>query len=106
MRTTGTIPVLLALILAYTGAEAASGIPCKPGDKACLLEASKAHPARGADYWQSTLSKPVGKRMGPAPQGLVEYLHIDNAMNGYPEKPRASRLAPGFVADVRGAMAA
>jgi len=80
-------------------------IPCAATDKDCLLKVSKAHPAKTAAFWKPALAKPIGQRIGPAPKGLVEYLHIDNQLNGYPDKPRSSRLSGAFLADVRGAIA-
>ena len=42
----------------------------------------------------------MGERLGPAPPELVEYLHLDNAANGFPEQPRASRPSAEFMADI------
>jgi hypothetical protein len=101
--------LVLALYLAPPGAAPAAAqhvkLPCAASDKPCLMKAAKSHPAGTARFWTEELARPVAERMGPAPQALVEYLHVDNALNGFPEKPRASRLSEIFVADVRGAIA-
>ena len=99
------VAVVLGLAAGEALAKAAFELPCKAADKECLLSALRAHPVRTAAFWKAALAKPVADRIGPAPQGLVDYLHIDNATNGFPEKPRASRLSAPFVADVRGAIA-
>jgi hypothetical protein len=102
------IRALAAIFLACAApawAQPAPKLPCAAGDRPCLLAAMRAHPARSAAFWKPSLSRPVAERLGPAPAELVEFLHLDNAANGFPEKPRASRLSAGFMADVRGAIA-
>jgi len=85
-------------------AQPAAIAACPKGDRACLLGAMHAHPVKGEAYWKAALSRPVAERLGPAPAELVEFLHLDNAANGFPEKPRASRPSAGFMADMRGAI--
>ncbi len=70
----------------------------------CLLQAMRAHPAKSAAFWKAVQSRPMAERLGPAPPELVEFLHLDNAANGFPEKPRASRPSDEFMADLRGAI--
>ena len=108
-------PRSIAFALVALGVFAAQGfpvaaqqsfeIPCAASDKPCLLKASQSHPARTAAFWKATLARPIDERIGPAPRGVVEYLHIDNLLNGFPEKPRSSQLSAEFMADVRGAVA-
>jgi hypothetical protein len=74
------------------------------GQKDCLLRAMRAHPVKSAAFWRAAQSLPVAGRLGPAPPELVEFLHLDNAANGFAEKPRASRPSPAFLADLRGAI--
>lgn len=96
----------LAAALLAPGAVAAGKLSgCEVTDKECLFKALKAHPAKSASFWKPRLALPVEQRLGPAPQGLVELLTLDNRLNGFPENPRPSRLADDFVADVRGAIA-
>jgi hypothetical protein len=100
--------LLLFLLLAGllpAAAQAPSGIPCAASDKPCLMKLLKAQPSRTAAYWKATLAKPVQERIGPAPRELVEHLLVDNLLNGFPEKPRASELSAAFMRDVRGAIA-
>jgi hypothetical protein len=95
----------MGLVATGAVAQPAALAGCAATDKPCLLAAMKAHAAKGAAYWKPWLAKPVPERLGPAPPELVEYLHLDNAAHGFPEKPRASRLSADFLADVRGAIA-
>ena len=102
------IRALAALLVASAVPAWGQPVPklaCAAGDRPCLIQAMRAHPARSAAYWKAHLSRPVADRLGPAPPELVEFLHIDNAANGFPEKPRPSRLSAGFLADVRKAIA-
>jgi hypothetical protein len=96
----------LALVAAFLVAAlpAAAKLPCGAKDKACLLKAAKKNPVRTLDFWAKRLAEPIGERIGPAPQELVDYLEIDNALNGFPEKPRVAKLSPEFLADARGAL--
>jgi hypothetical protein len=101
----GALAAVALLAAAGAGAQPPAGAPCRTGDKPCLLKTLKAHPAGTAAYWKDALARPVADRIGPAPRELVDYLQLDNALNGFAEKPRPSRLAEDFVADVRGAIA-
>ena len=84
---------------------AAAKLPCDTKDRDCLAKAASASPVRGLGFWAKRLAEPLGDRIGPAPQELVDYLEIDNALNGFPEKPRVAKLSPEFLADARGALA-
>ncbi|MDP1613124.1 MAG: hypothetical protein Q8M11_18875 [Sulfuritalea sp.] len=80
-------------------------LPCADADKECAQRALKNHAAGRIATWQAMLALPVGERIGPAPPHLVEYLNLDNIVNGYAERPRAARLDAGLLADIRGAVA-
>lgn len=76
-------------------------LPCGEKDLACAREAAKKHPIRNPEFWQAALAKPVAERIGPAPPELVHFVTLDNVANGYPNRPRVSKLAPAFLADVK-----
>lgn len=97
--------VALASVAVADCARAEPLAGCAATDKPCLMKAMKAHPAKTRAFWQGALAKPVAERLGPAPEGLAEFLRLDNLVNGFPEKPRPSRLSSDFLADVRGAIA-
>ena len=100
--------VLAVLFLAWAVPAQAQPTPaasCPVTDKPCLMKAMKAHPVRTSGFWKPALGRPIAERLGPAPVALVEYLQMDNHFNGFVEKPRPSRLADDFLADVRGAIA-
>lgn len=105
MRTTFAAVAILAAAITPAGAQHPFTVPCAANDKPCLMKVSKAQSARTAAFWKTTLARPIGERIGPAPRELVEYLLVDNLLNDFPEKPRSSRPSEAFVADVRGAIA-
>jgi hypothetical protein len=76
-------------------------LPCPPRDLACAMRVMQTHPAKQEAFWAPALAKPVSQRIGAAPPELVELLAIDNVAHGYPNKPRAPRLTPRFLAEVR-----
>lgn len=80
-------------------------IDCAAGDKACGIQKLRGHPARQLAFWKDALAKPLVERAAPGGPELVDYLTIDNIANGYPQRPRAPADDPGFLADVREAVA-
>ena len=80
-------------------------LPCAEADKACLLRAIQDHSIRSLESWRDERALALAERVFPAPARLVEYLHLDNILNGYPERPRPARPDPAFLADVKGAIA-
>jgi hypothetical protein len=71
----------------------------------CASDLSR-HPVRTMAYWKPALARPLAERVGAAPPELVEYLALDNAREGLPNRPRAPALADDFLRDVRAALAA
>lgn len=105
MNLAAFLAVTAMLVAQMTLAQDVPGLPCADADKECAQRAMKHHAAIRIDTWLAALSMPVAERIGPASPQLVEYLNLDNILNGYPERPRAARLDAGLLADVRGAMA-
>ena len=99
---------LLALTLLappLVSAQDTPKLPCADKDKACASHAIRNHSVRKFDTWNAGRSMPVDQRITPASPQLVEYLNLDNILNGFPERPRAAKLDAGFLADVKGAIA-
>ncbi len=80
-------------------------LPCRTGERECALKAVKTDPARKLAFWKSTFAKPVAERIGPAPVELVRLVALDNIANDFPNKPRVSKPAADFTADVKKAFA-
>jgi hypothetical protein len=86
-------------------AEREAAFPCADGDKECALKAAKGHAVTTLQFWQDAFAKPVEERIGPAPPELVELLNLENIKDGFPERPRATAIAPDFLRDLRAALA-
>ena len=86
----------------FSGASIAA---CRESDKACLKEAQRKHPVAQAAFWQAQLAKPFEARIGAAPAELVDYVLLDNMLNGFPERPKIPSITPEFRRDIDTAMA-
>ncbi len=93
--------LLCVALLACAAHSQPAGSPCATGDRACARKVLERHPAKQAGFWKAALAKPVEERIGPAPAELIEILTLDNVVHGYPNQPRAPRLTPEFLAEVR-----
>jgi hypothetical protein len=105
MKVSGFLAAVAMLALQPASGQDVPKLPCADNDKACALGAMRNHAVGKLDAWKATLSVPVGDRIGPAPPQLVEYLNLDNILNGFPERPRAAKLDADLLADVKGAIA-
>lgn len=98
------------VIVAILALQPASGqnvpkLPCANEDKKCAYETMKNHLAGKIDAWSTMAALPVGERIGPAPPYLVEYINLDNILNGYSERPRVAKVDTDLLADVNAAIA-
>jgi hypothetical protein len=93
--------LVLVLCCGLTAHAQSMALPCGEKDAACARAAAVRHPVRKPEFWRTAFAKPVGERIGPAPPELVEFVTLDNLANGYPNRPRVSKLTPGFLADVK-----
>jgi hypothetical protein len=100
------IAFLLALLAhaAYAAAAPEAKAPCAFKDRECANRILSKSPVRTLDRWAPALALPLAERIGPAPQDLVDYLALDNIGSGFPQKPKAAKLSPEFLADARGAL--
>lgn len=95
----------VTLWLAPSTAQESLNVPCAEKDVPCLEKALKQHPATRMETWKTALAKPSAGRIGSAPAALVEYLTLDNILNGYPDRPRPAQLNAALRADVDAAIA-
>jgi hypothetical protein len=93
------------LLFAQVHAQEAVRLPCAASDKACAWKAMRSHAVRRVDMWKPDLARPLDARIGAAPPALVEYLTLDNIVNGFPQTPRAELPEPAFMADAKAAIA-
>ena len=50
----------------------------------CLMMLQQANPSRDLDFWSAAMQKPVLERIGGMPPELLEYIQLDNRLNGFP----------------------
>jgi len=93
------------LWLAPSTAQESLKLPCTEKDTPCIAKALKQHRATRLETWKAALAKPSAERISAAPAALVEYLTLDNILNGYPDRPRPAQLNAALRADVDGAIA-
>lgn len=105
MKAFGFLAVLAMLAVQPASGQGVPELPCADTDKACAHRATKNHVVSRIAAWKAALSVPVGERIGPASPQLVEYINLDNILNGYPERPRAAKLDAALLADVKAAIA-
>jgi len=105
MKVSGFLAVVLMLTFQPASGQDVPKLPCADKDKECALRAMRSHAVGKIDTWKASLSVPVGDRLGPAPPQLVEYINLDNILNGFPERPRPAKLDADLLADVKGAIA-
>jgi hypothetical protein len=102
---TRTVWLLMALLLSpWALAAAPPETPCADADKVCLFDRMRQHPAHRAAFWSAERARPLLERLRPAPPDLVDYVNLDNRLNGYAERPRAASPDAAFMADLRGAL--
>ena len=89
--------VILLTILAL-------GLLVVPTASFAVFEELVKHPARSPEPYQEYANKVPCDRIGPAPDVLVDYLRLDNKLNGYPEVPEAATPGKGLLDDFKAAV--
>lgn len=70
------------------------------------LSQLRSHPVRSIGYWQQwDQLRPLHINIGPAPPELVEFMHLDNAFQGYSERPIPVSRDSEILRDVESAVA-
>jgi hypothetical protein len=70
------------------------------------LSQLRTHAVRSITYWrQPDQLKPRQINIGPAPPELIEFMHLDNAFQGYSERPVPVSRDSEILRDVEAAMA-
>jgi hypothetical protein len=87
--------VLLALVLTA----------CAAGQKTCLKSRMDHHEVRTLSFWKDYQRGGVEDRIYEPPGALLDYLYLDNRLNGYETRPQAAVADETFRQDVRRAMA-
>jgi hypothetical protein len=77
---------------------------CRCGSESSTLRQLNAHPVRQLAFWGSFAAAPLEDRVIDAPPEVIDYLHKDNAFQGWPQRPRPARLAADQRRDLREAL--
>ena len=77
---------LIVILLLFTGLTAGCQVVgfLECSTRECLLAAQESNPSRTLAYWESQMQVPIALRYGRIPDRLLEYLRIDNKLNGFP----------------------
>lgn len=81
------------------GCKPGEGAVCKESDRACLEKAMHAHAVKSVATWRAELQKPIAQRVDVASASLIEFITMDNRLNGFAERPSVPTLDAGFLAD-------
>jgi acyl carrier protein len=89
--------MMLLVISGAAVARSEMNLPCSYKDKACAWKAGRAHAAIKIETWKEAFARPLEDRIGPAPRGVVEFLHLGSIVDGSPSTPRAADPDPDFL---------
>lgn len=78
---------------------------CASGHKACLKSSLDRHEVRTLSFWKDYQRGSVEDRLYESPEALLDYLCLDNRLNGYDARPQAAVADETFRQDVRRAIA-
>jgi len=91
--------IILAIVMALVF------ISCAAGQKACLKTSLDRHEVRTLSFWKDYRRGSVEDRLYEPPEALLDYLCLDNRLNGYDARPQAAVADETFRQDVRRAIA-
>lgn len=98
MKNIRTIPLAMCVCVLFSSCSAREGMED-------LRKQVAEHKARSLANWQDLQQKPFEDRILPAPDLLLDYLRLDNRLNGYAGVPTAPKDWRPFASDVHAVMA-
>ncbi len=81
------------------GGKLGGGSVCKKTARECQEKAMLSHAVKSVATWRAELEKPISQRVDVASESLIEFITLDNRINGYAERPGVPKLDAGFLAD-------
>ena len=93
---------IMALMCGHA-AQADTVIRCGE-DTDCLRQQHAAHPVKDVNYMRAFQAMPLNKRVLVAPVKLIDYLNLDNKLQGFPNQPRAAKPARQLLQDLTDAI--
>ncbi len=97
MKSIGKMTLPMAAVLFFTA--------CTGVHNACLKSRMDRHEVRSLDFWQDDRRGNLEDRLYAPTEPLLDYLHLDNRLNGYDTKPQAAVVDGALERDVRQALA-
>ncbi|NPU84903.1 MAG: hypothetical protein HPY65_10485 [Syntrophaceae bacterium] len=97
-----SLAVFLILLVSFP----AFALSCADSDQICLRRAVEGHAVRRIAFWKPFMKGTSKDRIRRAPADLIDYLVLDNRLNGFAETPVPVDLSPGFAADLEAALEA
>ena len=94
--------VFIAIIWSGTG-QADSPQDCGQ-DMDCLRQLHFHHRVKDVKYWRAFQALPIDKRILAAPAQLVDYLNLENRIQGFPNRPRIAKPERQFLEDINAAI--
>jgi hypothetical protein len=92
---------VLFLVLSNPAEAAPSQGEDDPVRNGIRLSELRTHPVRSIQYWRKENGdRTASTRIGPAPEELIDYLHLDNTFQGYSERPVPAANDSEFLRDV------
>ena len=95
MKSIGKMTLMMAVALFFAACA---------GHNACLKSRMERHEVRSTAFWQDYSRGDLEDRLFAPPEPLLDYLHLDNRVNGYDSRPEAAVVDRAFERDVRQAL--
>jgi hypothetical protein len=78
---------------------------CRKSDHQCIRDQMLASPVHKMDFFKNFKAKPLQKRIFPAPSEMVEFISLDNQIQGFDVKTHSSAGNKSFIDDLNKALA-
>lgn len=78
---------------------------CDNVHKRCIEAAFENHKVRAFATWEAEFAEPLADSISAVPTDLVDYVTLDNQINGYSKRPRAIALDPQWLRDAKAPLA-
>ena len=105
MRGVKSILTILLAGLIFPGGAGAKDVESCEQDLECLKQLHATHPAKYMQSWQAIQALPLERRIMRAPNRLIDYLNIDNRLQGFPNRTRPAKIPRKFLKDLKAAIA-
>jgi hypothetical protein len=98
------ITAVVFIAIVWSGTGQADLIQACGEDMDCLLRLHYSHRVKDVKYWAAFRALPIDKRILAAPAQLVDYLNLENRIQGFPNRPRIAKPDRQFLEDINAAI--